>query len=178
MAGAIYWLIKPSKKVSKEKHKTPEENLKSDKKIIRIAGIIALWLQAKPDLTREDIIGVLQRTCRHPEEDLAYPNNKYGYGEIDAYRGLLDILGVTAIKEISQHEPADARIWANNGLLHISFSDAPSTSVPVTIYTTGGSVVYQTSVTSSQQKVTLPLPTMTKGIYVVQIPSGSSLIAN
>ena len=55
-----------------------------------VAGIIALWLQANPNLTRDDIIGVLQRTSRHPEEGLSYPNNKYGYGEIDAYRGLLE----------------------------------------------------------------------------------------
>ena len=111
------------------------------------AGVIALWLQANPNLTRDDIMGVLQRTSRHPEEDMDYPNNKYGYGEIDAYRGLLDILGITAIKEISQHEPHDARIWASNDLLHIVFDKVPT------------------------------LPTLSKGIYVVQLGEmGSSLI--
>jgi subtilisin family serine protease len=142
-----------------------------------VAGIIALWLQAKPDLTRDDIMGVIQRTCRHPEEDLDYPNNKYGYGEIDAYRGLLDILGVTAIKEISQHEPSDARIWASDGLLHIVFDNVPTTPVAVTIYTTGGSVVDRSPINTNDNHVILPLPTLGKGIYVVQIgTSGSALI--
>ena len=59
-----------------------------------VAGTIALWLQAVPTLTREDIIGVFSRTCRKPDETLTYPNNVYGHGEIDAYRGLLDILGI------------------------------------------------------------------------------------
>ena len=141
------------------------------------AGVIALWLQANPDLTREDIIGVLQRTSRHPEEDMDYPNNKYGYGEIDAYRGLLDILGITAIKEISQHEPHDARIWASNDLLHIVFDKVPTRPVSVTIYTTGGTRVYQSSINTKQSDVTLPLPTLSKGIYVVQLGEmGSSLI--
>ena len=141
------------------------------------AGVIALWLQAKPNLTRDDIVGVLQRTCRHPEEDIDYPNNKYGYGEIDAYRGLLDILGVTAIKEISQHEPHDARIWAQDGLLHIVFDHVPATPVSVSIYTTGGARVYQTSVSTQQTDVTLPLPTLSKGVYVVQLGEmGSTLI--
>jgi hypothetical protein len=128
-------------------------------------------------LTREDIIGVLQRTSRHPEEDMDYPNNKYGYGEIDAYRGLLDILGITSIKEISQHEPHDARIWASNDLLHIVFDKVPTRPVSVTIYTTGGTRVYQSSINTKQSDVTLPLPTLSKGIYVVQLGEmGSSLI--
>jgi len=141
------------------------------------AGVIALWLQANPNLTRDDIMGVLQRTSRHPEEDMDYPNNKYGYGEIDAYRGLLDILGITAIKEISQHEPHDARIWASNDLLHIVFDKEPTRPVSVTIYTTGGTRVYQNSINTKQSDVTLPLPTLSKGIYVVQLGEmGSSLI--
>ena len=142
-----------------------------------VAGVIALWLQAKPDLTRDDIMGVLQRTCRHPEEDMDYPNNYYGYGEIDAYRGLLDILGVTAIKEVSQHEPHDARIWTDDGLLHIAFDQVPTQPVNVTIYTTGGARVFQATISTRQSDVTLPLSTLNSGIYVVQLGTmGSALI--
>ena len=144
-----------------------------------VAGIIALWLQAKPDLTRNDIIGILQRTSRHPEESLDYPNNKYGYGEIDAYRGLLDILGLTAIKEISQHEPHDAMVWAKDGLLHIVFEKVPTQPVDISIYTTGGTRIYQTIISVNQSSITHPLSTLGKGIYVVQLGnSGSALIRN
>jgi hypothetical protein len=122
-------------------------------------------------------MGILQRTSRQPEEALSYPNSKYGYGEIDAYRGLLDILGVTAIKEISLHEPNDARIWADNGQLHIVFDNVPTTPVAVTIYTIGGAVVYGSSINTNDSHVVLPLPTLGKGIYVVQLgTSGSALI--
>lgn len=62
-----------------------------------VAGVIALWLQAKPDLTPADILGVFSRTCRHPDSNMSYPNNEYGYGEIDAYQGLLDVLSMTSI---------------------------------------------------------------------------------
>lgn len=142
-----------------------------------VAGIIALWLQAKPDLTRDDIMGIFQRTCHHPEEGLDYPNNKYGYGEIDAYRGLLDILGVTAVEEISQHEPQNATIWAQEELLHIVFNKIPDAAITLSIYSTAGTRIYQTSVTSNQQNVILPLPAIGKGIYVVQLGNlGSTLI--
>ena len=142
-----------------------------------VAGTIALWLQAKPDLTRDDIIGIFSRTCRKPEAELDYPNNKYGYGEIDAYRGLLDILGITAIKEISQHEPHDAAIWAQEGLLHVVFDTIPEKPITLSIYSTAGTRIYQTSITTNQSDVTLPLPTFGKGIYVVQLGNlGSTLI--
>ena len=58
-----------------------------------VGGAIALWLQACPTLSPADILGILARTSRHPEPALDYPNNRYGYGEIDVYAGLLDILG-------------------------------------------------------------------------------------
>ena len=57
-----------------------------------VGGIIALWLQACPRLTREQIIETFDHTCRHHDPDLSYPNNSYGYGEIDAQAGLAYIL--------------------------------------------------------------------------------------
>ena len=57
-----------------------------------VGGIIALWLQACPTLTREQIIETLAQTCRHHDEALSYPNCQYGYGEIDAQAGLAYIL--------------------------------------------------------------------------------------
>ena len=144
-----------------------------------VAGVIALWLQAKPDLTRDDIIGIMERTCRHPEEDLTYPNNKYGYGEIDAYAGLLDILSMTDIKEISHHEPKNATIWAQDGQLHIAFRETADKPVTLSIYSTAGACIYQTGISANKQQVVLPLPKMNKGIYVVQLgSSGSTLIRN
>lgn len=67
-----------------------------------VAGIIALWLQAKPTLTKEDIMDVFAHTAKHYDSSLSYPNNSYGYGEIDAYAGLLYILGVDGI--VSPHQ--------------------------------------------------------------------------
>lgn len=67
-----------------------------------VAGVIALWLQAKPDLTREEVIDAFSHTCRQPDTSLAYPNSAYGYGEIDAYRGLLHLLGIDGIEKISR----------------------------------------------------------------------------
>lgn len=66
-----------------------------------VGGIIALWLQANPELTPQDVLGVISRTSR-PCGDYGDETPNYcGSGMIDAYHGLLDILGLTAIGDIS-----------------------------------------------------------------------------
>lgn len=53
-----------------------------------VAGIIAQWMEAMPTLTREQVIETFKATCQHHDPALTYPNNDYGYGEIDAEAGL------------------------------------------------------------------------------------------
>ncbi len=149
-----------------------------------VAGIIALWLQANPNLTPDDIRGILQRTCKHPEEQLTYPNNLYGYGEIDAYKGLLDILGIDGIKELSHHQPQSVRITARDGLLHLLFTQKPSEPMLLSIYATSGALLHRQWLTPDRQEMTLPLPFKTNGIYAIQLTSkdkgvtGSQIVRN
>ncbi len=57
-----------------------------------VAGAIALWLQADPTLSPADCLSIFAKTCRHYDATLAYPNNFYGYGEIDVTAGLEEVL--------------------------------------------------------------------------------------
>ena len=145
-----------------------------------VAGIIALWLQAKPTLTPDDIRGILQRTSKHPEAQLSYPNNLYGYGEIDAYKGLLDILGIDGIKELSHHQPHGVKVSTKDGLLHLQFAQKPTEPISLSIYATSGALLHQQQLTPNTQEITLLLPVKTPGIYAVQLTgkdiTGSQLI--
>ena len=136
-----------------------------------VAGIIALWLQAKPTLTPDDIRGILRRTCQHPETQLTYPNNRYGYGEIDAYKGLLDILGIDGIKELSHHQPQGVRVTAQNGMLHLLFAQKPTEPVLLSIYATSGTLVHRQWLTPDSQETAIHLPIRNSGIYAVQLTS-------
>jgi subtilisin family serine protease len=70
-----------------------------------VAGVVALWLQACPTLTPDDVLHIIATTSTHPDATLTYPNNEYGYGQIDAAAGLRYIVS-TAIRETPADTPA------------------------------------------------------------------------
>ena len=60
-----------------------------------MAGTIALWLQAYPYLTYEQVIEILQKTSRkHAKMDGKTWDARYGYGLVDAYEGLKEALRI------------------------------------------------------------------------------------
>lgn len=71
------------------------------------AGIVALWMQAKPTLTVNEINTILKETCVNDEWTTNTANipsgNKVqaGYGKIDVLAGLKRILGTDGIETIS-----------------------------------------------------------------------------
>ena len=139
-----------------------------------VAGAIALWLQAKPDLTPQEIKEVLSLTCRHYDKSLTYPNNKYGYGEIDVYRGLLYILGVDRVEEVSKTHTS-ARIRYTDNQLSVSFEHPLSSSVRLRLYTMNGRLVHTSTVKAGQTSQSLSLGSMPAGIYAVQLDGPSSV---
>jgi len=146
-----------------------------------VAGTIALWLEARPTLTRKDIIDVLRKTSRQPDETLTYPNNQYGYGEINAYRGLLEILGLTAIQTLST-EQTNAQVTVSGGQLLFRFASSLQSPVTVRLYSISGKLCGQTVLAPGQQTYKMPLTMMTSGIYAIQLTgrdagvSGSQLV--
>ena len=76
-----------------------------------VSGIIALWLQADPTLTLDEIKEVLAATSRNDEFTAASPI-RWGYGKIDAAAGIEYIKRTTAVNSIKSEEPAvDSNLW-------------------------------------------------------------------
>ena len=76
-----------------------------------VSGIIALWLQADPTLTLDEIKEVLAATSRNDEFTASSPI-KWGYGKIDAAAGIEYIKRTTAVNSIMSDEPAvDSNLW-------------------------------------------------------------------
>lgn len=82
-----------------------------------VTGIIALWLQANPKLTPQQCLDVFSRSCRHYDSSLTYPNNLYGFGEIDAYEGIRMMLGLapTGIRNLDEQPISRDRTYSIDG---------------------------------------------------------------
>ena len=91
-----------------------------------VSGIIALWLQADPTLTLDEIKEVLAATSRNDEFTAASPI-KWGYGKIDAAAGIEYIKRTTAVNSIKSDEPAvDSNLWFDiTGRTYYSKPTAP-----------------------------------------------------
>ena len=134
-----------------------------------VAGTIALWLQAKPTLTTDEIREVFHRTCQHPDPEMTYPNDVYGYGEIDAYRGLLDILGADRIEGLSLHQPSKLRIYPAEGGLCLVTDTPLSETVTIKVYSLSGACIHEAGLFINGIEARLPLPSHASGVYAVQV---------
>jgi subtilisin family serine protease len=141
-----------------------------------VGGAIALWLQAKPTLTPEEAMDVIAHTSSHYDESLSYPNNEYGYGQIDVYRGLLYILGIDGIEGLSQHQPKAVSILPiGQGQLQLRFEgneELNTRPFSIRIFNTSGQLVSTQTLTGGQEEYTIDLSSLPRGVYVVQVNTG------
>ena len=138
-----------------------------------VAGIIALWLEAKPDLTTEEVRELLSLSCLHPDAALPYPNDQYGHGEINAHLGILHLLGLDGIEEISHH-PLDNNLIRVEGDKLMLVPHDGTTSLDIRIYNNQGQMVLRDSLSNNNS--TIELPMLPHGIYVVATEQGSKTI--
>lgn len=104
-----------------------------------VTGAIALWLQANPTLTPADCLEIFAKTCSHYDTSLSYPNNLYGYGQIDVAAGLREVLrrkalGINTIGQKKVSELYDNRIYLLDGR-YVGTSDV---NLPKGIYIRNG----------------------------------------
>lgn len=142
-----------------------------------VTGTIALWLQADPTLTKERITEIFSRTAHHPDTTLPYPNNTYGHGEIDAYRGLLDILGLTNVSGLStKHLQGVTILPASDGTVTITLNQPADIPTPCRVYSAAGSLLQATTIPPHTTAHTITLGNHS-GIVAIQIGNiGSTLI--
>ena len=135
-----------------------------------VTGTLALWLEANPNLTPEDIREILSQTAIRDSETGSEPNNTWGYGKLDAWNGLKKALEMTGIENdyyiSSEHV---AKVYAHNEGINILFTQN-ATNCSIAIYDITGKALNNTFVgncnAGEEISITKNLP---KGIYIVKI---------
>ena len=142
-----------------------------------VTGILALWLEADPTLSPDDIKEVFGRTCSQPVDSLEYPNTIYGYGNIDAYAGLLDILGLSSGIAQIPAEKTSASIRVDGDYLYIYFPEEAFSdrNLTINIYSTDGKMLINQEVRPSSEPCRIGISGLPSAVYAVKI-SGSSAV--
>ena len=86
-----------------------------------ITGIVALMLQANPELTPQQARDILQSTADTWEAMGDVPNNAYGAGRANALKAVqaaLELSGSSAVEEIGVDSDA-TRVWGANGVINV-----------------------------------------------------------
>lgn len=141
-----------------------------------VAGAIALWLQAAPTLTTERCMDIFAETCRRRDGKAQGEKDcLYGYGEIDAYAGLLKVLGIDGIKGLSKSAPEALSIGlvAGNTLRIAAYGETSANGISVVLYSLKGEKVMERRVELSDGKAELSLASLAPGVYAVQVTSTS-----
>ncbi len=143
-------------------------------------GTIALWLQANPTLSPDDIKEIFSRTAIQDQEGETYPNIRWGWGKIDAYKGLLDVLGLpTASENIFEEKPYEAvSVYAGTspGSFHVRWAKIPG-AFSIQVFDASGRSWYGNKV-DAPTSVDYPvvLGTDQPGVYFVRIETAEGTV--
>ncbi|MBR5686769.1 MAG: S8 family peptidase [Prevotella sp.] len=143
-----------------------------------VTGAMALWLQANPNLSCEQLHVIVQTTSRHDEftGDKEW-SPKWGYGKIDVYNGLkmaLEMADQTGIPAIyGSEQPISLKKQA--GQWRVLFNNAEPMAT-VTVFDQLGRLCRSHSLNQPQrgQEAVINLQGLPSGVYVVHISTAKS----
>ena len=139
-----------------------------------VTGIIALWLQANPDLTPADIVSIMKETGRHdsytgsrnPDEG----SPSWGYGKIDAYEGLKAAICMrTAINE-TMNTAAPVTLQKGDDCWKVLFNNDESYA-DIQVVSLNGQTIKHDHISTPRhgQEHIVSLQGMTPGVYIFRI---------
>ena len=131
-----------------------------------VTGIIALWLEANPLLTPDEVKEIVAQTAR-TDHFLASELEACGHGKIDALEGLKAALS-TGVPSTSA-SPVMLNIACRNGIVEVAHMPQCG-NIQVTVSTLQGACAYQRVLAASATgSTTITLPQLTPGIYLITV---------
>ena len=134
-----------------------------------VTGIVALWLQKYPNLTRDQAIAMMKSTAITDTFTGKIPaagSNTWGWGKINAFAGLVSV----SVENVPEH--AATSIYPNPATneVNIAFEQAVGSSV-VVLYDITGKVVYHKQLSQVSQGHIEKINTdgLASGVYALKI---------
>jgi len=131
------------------------------------AGVIACWLEADNNLTYDDVVDVFKHTSRSDSYTGSVPNNTWGYGKLNAYTGLIRILGLdTDVANVSDEQKVIG--YFSDDVAHVAGIDGEA---DIRIIDMSGKTLYSNNFEnlSKGDEVEIDMSSMPDGIYVINV---------
>ncbi len=139
-----------------------------------VAGVIATWLGACPTLTPDNIRSIFSKTAISDKFTGETPNNSCGYGKIDAYNGLIEVLkNYASIDDVKDDTDESVICRVENGNLQIVLLDNIK-NAEVAVYNVTGAMIDRALVSGEMgEQYNLSLEDKAKGVYLVSVNTPS-----
>lgn len=137
-----------------------------------VTGTIATWLQANKELTYDSIVDIFEKTAiRDQYYGDEMPNNRFGYGRINAFGGLLEVFGLyTSVDNVEMPSSIMAYPNPTSGEFNLGFTRNDN-NVNIAVYSMNGQIVYNREVgsTAAGENIVVSLDNVANGAYVVKV---------
>lgn len=134
-----------------------------------VAGIVATWLQAYPQLTPEQLHEIVQNTARKDSFTATAPDSNWGYGKINALDGLRQCIEKQETGCVSVAMPFDGTVRIADGNILLGFARDTQATLCITSMT--GSTLFskQLSKRSAGETLSVAVPQLPKGVYLLSV---------
>ena len=134
-----------------------------------VAGIVATWLQAYPQLTPEQLHEIVQNTARKDSFTATAPDSNWGYGKINALDGLRQCIEKQETGCVSVAMPFDGTVRIANGNIVLGFARDTQATLGITSMT--GSTLFSKPLgkRSAGETLSVAVPQLPKGVYLLSV---------
>lgn len=133
-----------------------------------VTGIVALWLEADPTLTIEDIRDIIKKTSRMDDAMKKADPAKVGSGKIDAYEGLKEVLRRKGESGVGSVVADDSRLVVSQcGERAVNVFLAGANDINAEVFTMTG--VKVTSQHGDGDELTIDLAGKNNGAYLIRV---------
>lgn len=133
-----------------------------------VTGIIALWLQAKPNLTVDQIKTIIHTTSitdSFTGTGSYIPNNFYGWGKINAYSG---IQYINQFLNLDTFNSLNNFVFYPNPTYSTIFVTSKENYENVEVYNTLGQKVYEEKLGTILNNKEIDLSNLSQGTYIIK----------
>lgn len=147
-----------------------------------LLGIVALMLEADPTLDAAEVEDILEQTASEDAFTGSVPNPNWGYGKVDAYAAVTEVLMGVAIEPVAEVPGALRMATAPNpfnGATQISLDLAEPQPVRVMVYDALGrrvAVLHDGPLASGTHSLHFDVRALPSGVYAVRASSPGGVV--